>query len=187
MASKVQCFLLSCSQKHICQDRHRAESKLLGRFAPPPQCLTALTYWSLSLQPQPRTHGSTVSPPQVRHGNETTQKLRVRDMLCPDTGKTLQYKALNYFRIYMRPAIQLHSSIQFFLKCAKGLHFHTAKAALFLETENQFLTRSFFKAGSKLFYSSAYPGLTCSFWAIPDERIEVEHCTRLIWTAHTEL
>lgn len=52
--SKVQSFLPSCSQKHICQDRLRVESKLLGRFAPMPQCLTVLTYLSLNLQPQPR-------------------------------------------------------------------------------------------------------------------------------------
>lgn len=79
VASKVQSFLPSCSQKRICQDRHRIESKLLGRFAPSPQCLTVLTYLSLNLQPQPRTRGGTVSPPQVRHGSETTQKLSVRE------------------------------------------------------------------------------------------------------------
>lgn len=38
---------------------------VLGRFAPSPQCLTVLTYLSLNLQPQPRTWGSTVSPPQT--------------------------------------------------------------------------------------------------------------------------
>jgi len=86
----------------------------------------------------------------------------------------------------MRPATQLNSSIQFLFKRAKGLHFYTTKAALLLEVENQFLTGSFYKAGNKLFYSSAYPGFTCSFWAIPDEKIEVERCTRLIWTTHTE-
>lgn len=54
--TEVQRFLPSCSQTYICQDRHRAEAKLLGRFAPSPQCLTVWTYLSLSLQPQPRTH-----------------------------------------------------------------------------------------------------------------------------------
>lgn len=71
--------VLSAGQKQIYQARHRIQSKLLGRFAPLHQCSTVLTNTStLNQQPQPRTCGGTVSPPQVRHGNK---KLRVRHVM----------------------------------------------------------------------------------------------------------
>lgn len=76
------------------------------------------------------------SPGETRQWDNPEAESKT-DMLCLDTGKTLQFEALNYFRIYMRPAIQLNSSIQFLFKRVKGFHCYTTKAALFLEGENQ--------------------------------------------------
>lgn len=71
----------------------------------------------------------------------------------------LQSEALNDILVYTRLSMQLNASILF--KCEK-------------------------KKKTHLFYSPAYPGLTCGSWATPDEKIEAEHGVRLIWTTHTK-
>lgn len=122
--------------KSIFAKTDRVESKLLGRFAPSPQCLTVLTYLSQPAAPTQDTWQSCQSSPGETWQWDSPEAESERDMLCLDTGKILQFEALKYFRIYTRPAIQLNSSIQFLFNCAKSLHFYTTEAVLFLEVEN---------------------------------------------------
>lgn len=85
--------VLSAGQKQIYQARQRIQSKLLGRFAPLHPCLTVLTNTLESLQPQSRIPGGTVSPPQVRHGNENLRvghSLRQRENTTMWSPKLLQ-------------------------------------------------------------------------------------------------